>query len=355
MCNIAGYVGTRAATPILLDMIRKQEGLNGGFYTGLAVHDGQKLNYAKLRGDLDTLCSAYDMAAFPGSAGIIHSRTPSGGGDLWAHPFTAPSLDDPRLCYVANGSYGIYKPQRERYDRVADRFVADGFDIPCKTEEYSPKYNHLSDGSSIHLSDLVCQMIYRIKQTGIPTQVAMAQAICQVPHELVGLVMEEECADRIYFCRINAPMFVGFDESGAYLASSPTALPSHIQSFRLLPALSCGIVYRDRVEISKFTGFPHPVRGFNRRTVEKVKATLLQLFAQEEAGFPQMRKAVDAILPTHIPTQRAALIYLALYDLLRTHQITSRPGNRTVDGQTAPLTLFRITKGKRHGEAVTEV
>ena len=25
MCNIAGYVGTRAATPILLDMIRKQD------------------------------------------------------------------------------------------------------------------------------------------------------------------------------------------------------------------------------------------------------------------------------------------------------------------------------------------
>ena len=344
MCNIAGYVGTRAATPILLEMIRRQEGLNGGFYTGLAVHDGQKLNYAKMRGDLDMLCSKHDMAAFPGNAGLIHSRTPSGGGDLWAHPFTAPSLDDPKLCYVANGNYGIYQPRRESYDLVADRFVADGFDIPCKAEEYSSKYNHLSSGSSIHLSDLVCQMIYRLMQSGIATHRAMAQAICQVPHELVGLVMEQASADRIYFCRINAPMFVGFDESGAYLASSPTAFPGHIESFRLLPALSCGVIYHNRVELSKVEGFPDRVYGFNKRTLANARAIVLALLEREQADVPTLRKALDPLLPTHMPTQRAALLYLTLYELLQTGQISSHPGQQTVDGQTAPLTHFRIIK-----------
>ena len=28
--------------PILLEMIKKQEGLNGGFYTGIAVHNGKQ-------------------------------------------------------------------------------------------------------------------------------------------------------------------------------------------------------------------------------------------------------------------------------------------------------------------------
>ena len=37
MCNIAGYVGAHEAAPILIEMIRVQEGLNGGFFTGLAA------------------------------------------------------------------------------------------------------------------------------------------------------------------------------------------------------------------------------------------------------------------------------------------------------------------------------
>ena len=344
MCNIAGYVGTRAATPILLEMIRKQEGLNGGFYTGLAVHDGQTLQYAKLRGDLEKLCAVHEVSAFRGNAGIIHSRTPSGGGDLWAHPFTAPSLEDPRLCYVANGSYGLYRKNKEAYNALAERLVAEGFAIPCKTEVYNVKYNRLSDGTCVHLSDVVCQQIYRYRQAGLATPDAMAQTYCDVPHEAVSLVIEQEIPDRICFCRINAPLFVGFDETGAYLVSSPTALPESVQSYRLLPALSCGTVYRDRVEITKLAGFPDRVHGFNRRTVEKVKTTICKVLEQGEAGYPKLRVAVDAILPGNVLVQRAALIYLALDELLKAGQITSRQGEWIADGQTAPLLLFGISR-----------
>ena len=41
MCNIAGYVGNKPAAPILLEMLRNQEGLAGGYYTGIATrHEG---------------------------------------------------------------------------------------------------------------------------------------------------------------------------------------------------------------------------------------------------------------------------------------------------------------------------
>lgn len=342
MCNIAGYVGTREATPILLDMIRAQEGLNGGFYTGLAVHDGQGLQYAKLRGDLEKLCSVHDVSAFRGNAGIIHSRTPSGGGDLWAHPFTAPSLDDPQLCYVANGSYGLFRKNKESYNAIADRLVAEGYGIPCKAEEYNSKYNRLADGTCVHLSDVVCQEIYRYRQAGLATPEAMGRAYCELAQESVALVMEQSAPDRICFCRINAPMFVGFDETGAYLASSPTALPESVKSYRLLPALSCGTVYRDRVEVQRLEGFPGRVRGFDQRTVEKTKATICKVLEQGEAGYPKLRVAVDAFLPKNVPVQRAALIYRALDELQKGGQITSRQGQWAADGQTARLLLFRI-------------
>ena len=70
MCNIAGYVGSRPAAPILLDMIRNQEGLDGGFYTGIAtIHEG-RIYYAKLTGDLDRLLALTDAASLPGTVGI---------------------------------------------------------------------------------------------------------------------------------------------------------------------------------------------------------------------------------------------------------------------------------------------
>lgn len=211
-------------------------------------------------------------------------------------------------------------------------------------EEYNSKYNQLSDGSCVHLSDVVCQLIYHYTQTGLPTAEAMGRAYRELAQESVAMEMEQSSPDRISFCRINVPLFLGFDESGAYLVSSPTALPESVQSYRLLPALSFGTVYRDRVEITKLEGFPSRVRGFDRRTVEKTKATIRKVLAQGEAGYPKMRVAVDAILPGNVPVQRAALIYRALDELLKAGQITFRQGEWVADGQTAPLLLFRINR-----------
>ena len=118
MCNIAGYVGTREATPILLEMIRVQEGINGGFYTGLAVHDGEKLHFRKLRGDLDKLLQETDARTLTGCCGMIHSRTPSGGPGLWAHPFHSEENGAVQLCYVANGGIGDFVPMNANFGIV---------------------------------------------------------------------------------------------------------------------------------------------------------------------------------------------------------------------------------------------
>ena len=76
MCNIAGYVGSRPAAPLLLEMLRRQEGLNAGYYSGLAtLHEGQ-VRYAKVVGSHQTLVETTDAASLPGTVGIVHGRTP---------------------------------------------------------------------------------------------------------------------------------------------------------------------------------------------------------------------------------------------------------------------------------------
>ncbi|MBO5217867.1 MAG: glutamine--fructose-6-phosphate aminotransferase, partial [Clostridia bacterium] len=66
MCVIAGYIGSRPAAPILIEMLRRQEGIGGGFFTGIAtVHEG-KLHNAKLTGDLARLEAHTEAASLPG-------------------------------------------------------------------------------------------------------------------------------------------------------------------------------------------------------------------------------------------------------------------------------------------------
>ena len=342
MCNIAGYVGTREATPILIEMIRVQEGINGGFYTGLAVHDGEKLHFRKLRGDLDKLLQETDARTLTGCCGMIHSRTPSGGPGLWAHPFHSEENGAVQLCYVANGGIGRFKPRKESYSAVADTLVAQGYDIPCKIQGGTDKYTKLSSGESVHVSDVVCQLIYQYKKLGADTVDAMTRAFAEVPSEVVGLVIEKENSDRIYFSRINMPMFVGFDETGAYLASSPVAFPAHIKKFKLLPALSSGVIYRDRYEVKKYPEFPEKVRGFNRRSLERTKRIVLQLLRDGEKDFVDIRIAVRKGLPGDKLLQVPPMAYLALYELQQNGAVVTRQTTKTVAGQTAPTTRFSL-------------
>ena len=81
MCVIAAYVGSREAAPTLIDMLRREQGLGGGFYTGIAtIHEG-RLHYEKALGDLDTLLAETPAAQLPGTIGIAHGRVIERSGD----------------------------------------------------------------------------------------------------------------------------------------------------------------------------------------------------------------------------------------------------------------------------------
>ena len=87
MCNIAGYIGKRQAAPILIEMMKREEGFAAGYYTGMTVHDGSRLVSDKVIGGLDRFLAETDCAAFVGTCGFIHSRSKSGGGREWGQPF----------------------------------------------------------------------------------------------------------------------------------------------------------------------------------------------------------------------------------------------------------------------------
>lgn len=342
MCNISGYVGEKKAAPILVEMTRRQEGLDAGFYTGVSTHNGTYIDYRKVKGELSTLLSQTDALMLEGNMGIAHSRTPSGGDGSWSHPFVAIRDQKVKMSYVANGALGLFKTQNQRYNQIADRLIAEGFDIPCKLNLSGNSYNRISSGETVHMSDVMCQLIYRYKQTKSDMVSAMTAAFCEMPGIIVGLAIEEGSPDRIYFSRINMPMFVGFDEGGAYLATSPIGFPESVKDYTLLPPLSSGVVFKDHYEVVPYEYFPCECVAFDTETVEFAKKLILDILSEEQVGFARMRVALLDHLPQNAVTQENAIIYVALSRLLECGKIEMISTRRTVGEDEAPKTIFKI-------------
>lgn len=340
MCNIAGYVGKKNATEILINMVKDQEGLYSGFYSGLAVHDGQSISLRKIRGDFDALLRETDAASLKGNLGIIHSRTPFGGDNKWAHPFFTEIDGDIKMCYVANGEYGRYIGDKAQFNSIADDLVVQGLDFPCKLEKGNDDYNRLSSGEYIHISDIMCQLIYKYKLDGFDTPEAMRKAFTKMPSEIVGLVICKEHPDKIFYSRINKPMFVGFDDDGAYLVSSPLGFPETVKEFKLLPALSSGVVYSDRCDVIHYPEFYHSAHGFNHKTVLKACKMIMEMLESGERETIDMMHSFKNYLPKDKLGQEDPIIYIALYELLKSGRINMNRRIVNVDGQDGPKVFF---------------
>ncbi len=246
MCNIAGYVGTKPAAPILLDLIERQEGLAGGYYTGLAtIHQGT-LHYRKVVGDLAHLRESTDAADLPGTIGIAHSRSNSGGDHEWSHPFVGC---DNRLAYVANGSTGQWKDD-PRLPAGAQRLADAGHVYKSAHKGAVGGYPMLRDGTCVHMSDVMAHAIGDALDTSGDPEEAIRSAFLDLPSEIVGLFMTVSYPDRIFGARWNLPVCAARDASGTYLASSPQAFARYFAWWTWIPPGSVFSASADRLCLS---------------------------------------------------------------------------------------------------------
>lgn len=256
MCNIAGYVGSRTAAPILLEMMKKEEGFAGGYYTGIAtIHEG-KLYWRKVIGTVKDLLEQTDAASLPGTVGIIHSRSKSGGDVEWGHPFVNPEED---LAYVANGSVGWFG-NTEYLSEVCARLCADGWNFRSANPDL-PRYPACAPGKYVHVSEAMCFLIDECRKNGMSDREAMERVFCDYPAEIVGLTVSAAEPDHITAARINMPMMIAKADDGTYMASTAIAFPEDIafKTVYPLPVNSSACVYTDRAEIVPFKVPPAPI------------------------------------------------------------------------------------------------
>jgi glucosamine--fructose-6-phosphate aminotransferase (isomerizing) len=348
MCNIAGYVGTEPAAPILLDLIERQEGLAGGYYTGLAtVHEGT-LHYRKVVGDLAHLRASTDAADLPGTIGIVHSRSNSGGDHEWSHPFVG--CDD-RLAYVANGSTGKWKDD-PRLPAGAQRLADAGHVFKSAHEGAVGGYPMLRDGTCVHMSDVMAHAIGdALDASGDPEQ-AIRSAFLELPSEIVGLYVTVSEPDRIFGARWNLPMCAARDASGTYLASSPQAFARDVAQWIRIPPGSVFSVSADRLCLSPLGPPAAEItddisRGLARQVI------LEALAGGDALAVGQMMERTTPLSAREELVVRYDPVYETLDELEREGLIT-RDIERSAgagDGLSAPRFVYRAASGNRPAQA----
>lgn len=344
MCNIAGYAGTRAAAPVLMEMMRAQEGLCGGYYTGIAtIHEG-RLYYAKLTGDMERLDALTEAASLPGNVGIIHSRSNSGGGDEWSHPFVSRKNGQLRSAYVANGAAGCFAPRRPQANAITEELLRQGYGMDSLEREPIGNYPTLSDGSGVHMSDSMCQLISRNMDEGLAMDAAMEAAFCDMPSEIVGLLISLADPEGIAYARINMPMMLAFADHGAYLASSAMGIPADAREAIALAPCTAGMVYKDRYTAKPFAACPCQVAPVTARVRKQAYDAICQALSQGKQTIGPLQ---DVVEPLFDPAD-CVPVTLVVYDVLlalrqegRLHsEINRLPGAR--EDLTAPKISFYL-------------
>ncbi|TMC53255.1 MAG: glutamine--fructose-6-phosphate aminotransferase, partial [Chloroflexi bacterium] len=114
MCGIIGYIGQRAATPILIDGLRRLE-YRGYDSAGVAVlSEHGEIEVRKREGKLNNLLALLESAEpSHGTLGVGHTRWATHGGpsDDNAHPHADC---DGRIVVVHNGIIENYQTLRQQ-------------------------------------------------------------------------------------------------------------------------------------------------------------------------------------------------------------------------------------------------
>jgi len=343
MCNVAGYLGSEQAAPILLDMLAREEGFAGGYYTGVATIDGGRLHYAKVVGDLKTLRANSNAADLPGTVGIAHSRSKSGGDREWSHPF----LDCAgKLAYVANGSGGILEKPADK-NAIAQRLADAGHTFRSRSPEPIGSYPVLKDGTCTHTSEVMCHLIESGMAEGLSLAEAMRRAYLARPAEIVGLAIHSDYPDFVAAARFNQPLMIGRTGEATYLATTALAFPPDVVcgSLEPLPILSAATIYGDRTELLPFEAELPVADGIPWQAGRKMVTEALAV--QDSTAFGELKKASARLWPEGMAVQRDMMNYEILRELheagciaFETEQV---PG--VLPGTTAPRFRARVVDG----------
>ncbi|QLE54172.1 glutamine--fructose-6-phosphate transaminase (isomerizing) [Nostoc sp. TCL26-01] len=237
MCGIVGYIGTQAATEILLAGLEKLE-YRGYDSAGVATVWEGEVNCVRAKGKLHNLRSKLEQLATPAQIGIGHTRWATHGKpeEYNAHPHMDTAM---RIAVVQNGIIENYRELREELKHKGHEFRSetDTEVIPHLIAEF------LKHPPSHPLATSPSPFLEAIRQAANHLQGAFAIA-----------VISADYPDELIVVRQQAPLVIGFGQGEFFCASDTPAIVAYTRA--VLP-LENGEIARLTplgVEIYNFAG-----------------------------------------------------------------------------------------------------
>jgi len=228
MCGIVGYVGSRDASPILLNGLRKLE-YRGYDSAGLATMSDHHIEVRRCVGKLDNLATLLHDQPLRGTPGIGHTRWATHGrpSEQNAHPHRAG-----KVVLIHNGIIENYLELRAALERRGRRMVSE-----TDTEVIS----HLIDE--------------HVRQ-GCGLADATRRAVAELQGSYAIVVLSEDEPDRLVTAKSATPIVLGLGEGENFVASDIPALLEHTRRVIFLEDGEVAELTADGVVITTFAGQP---------------------------------------------------------------------------------------------------
>jgi glucosamine--fructose-6-phosphate aminotransferase (isomerizing) len=217
MCGIIGYIGTRGATPLLLEGLKRME-YRGYDSAGVAVMNGTGVETRKAAGKISQLERALATKPVEGDTGIGHTRWATHGvpNECNAHPHVDCKGD---IAVVHNGIIENSGTLKKGLEARGHEFASD-----TDTEVIAHLIEEAFDGN---LEDAVIEALWQIEGTyGIA-------------------VVSSKDKNKIVAARKGSPLLLGLGDGEYYVASDVSAILAQTREVVYLDDGDVAVLTRD--------------------------------------------------------------------------------------------------------------
>ncbi len=245
MCGIAGYIGRRKASGILLNALKRLE-YRGYDSVGIATMSNKKIDVKKDIGRVEDVNKRLHLGEMKGTVGIAHTRWATTGipSQTNAHPHMDCTGD---IAVVHNG--------------IIENFL--------ELRQKLKNHNFQSETDSEVIAHIIEQ-----NYTG-----DIKQAVMDTLSELYGtyaLCVMHKDHDKIIVARNGSPIVIGVGDNENLVASDVSALVEHTKKVIYLDDLETAVLKKDSVEVSDRNG---------KKTDKKITDIDWDLTLAEKAGY----------------------------------------------------------------------
>jgi len=221
MCGIVGYVGPRAATPLLVEGLKRLE-YRGYDSAGVAIMNGTGVQTVKEAGKISRLEALLAASPVEGSTGIAHTRWATHGppNQINAHPQVS---GDGTIAVVHNGIIENATVLRKMLESRGYTFRSE-----TDTEVLAHLIEECFDGN---LEDAVIEALRQVEGTyGIA-------------------VVSSVDSHKIVAARKGSPLLVGLGDDEYFIASDVSAILAHTRKVVYLDDGDLAVLDRDGYRI----------------------------------------------------------------------------------------------------------